>query len=182
MIRPADPRLPALLLLLASLAACQKPAPPPAPASVRVENRALGLVVAALPDGFRVEANEGTTLRFSSDGASGAGTLTISVGPAGESVNVVEEAKSAQKELEQRPDATFAGGNELVTPAGAGFAVRGSWSEGSGRLEERRIYALHPDQSGRLVTLVDRYPAGDAANARDRFGRELALLSALEAP
>jgi hypothetical protein len=181
MSRPARPCLLALVLSIALFGACRKPEPPPAPAPVRVENRALGLAIAALPDGFRVEANDGTTLRFASDGASGAGTLTVSVGPAGESVNVIEKAKSAQKELEQLPGATFSGGNELVTPAGAGFAVRASWDEGAGRVEERRIFALHPDQSGRLVTLVDRYPAGDATNARDRFGRELALLSALEA-
>ncbi len=172
----------ALLASILAIAACQKSAPPPAPAPVRIESPALGLVIAALPDGFRLEANQGETLRFASDGASGSGTLTLAVDGTRSSVNVIEEAKSAQKELEQRREATFSGGNELVTPAGAGYAVRGSWAEGGGRFEERRIFALHPDRSGRLITLVDRYPAGDAVNARDRFGRELALLSALEAP
>jgi len=182
MNRHTLPRPIALALALLVVAACKKPAPPPAPEPVRVENATLGLFIGALPDGFRVESNDGETLRFASDGATGAGTLTVAIDRSSRSVNVVEEAKSAQKELEALPEATFAGGNELVTPAGAGYAVRGSWSEGGVRIEERRIFALHPDGSGRLITLVDRYPAGDAANARDRFGRELALLSALEAP
>lgn len=181
MNRIALPRQLALALSFVAVAACQKAAPPPAPAPVRIENPALGLVIAALPDGFRLDANEGETLRFASDGTTGAGTLTVSVDRSSRSVNVIEEAKSAQKELEGLPEATFAGGNELVTPAGAGYAVRGSWTEDGVRLEERRIFALHPDGSGHLVTLADRYPAGDTANARDRFGRQLALLSALEA-
>lgn len=181
MNRIALPRKLALALSFAAIAACQKAAPPPALTPVRIESPALGLVIVALPDGFRLEANEGETLRLTSDGATGTGTLTVSVDRRSRSVNVVEEAMAAQRELEGRPEATFAGGNELVTPAGAGYAVRGSWTEGGVRLEERRIFALHPDGSGHLVTLADRYPAGDTANARDRFGRELALLSALEA-
>jgi hypothetical protein len=167
---------------LAALAlACREPAPPPAPAPVRVENAALGLAIAGLPEGFAVEANEGATLRLASAGPGGRGTVTLAVEAAARSVNVIEEAKAAQREIEAKPEATFAGGNELVTPAGAGYAVRGSWVEGGARIEERRIFCLHPDGSGRLVTLVERYPAGDAPNAGERFRRALELLSALEA-
>lgn len=174
------PRSAALLALATLLTGCQKAAPP-APVPARVEAPGLGLVIPALPGGIRFEAIEGGALRFASEGASGTGRLSVTVDETKRSVIVVEEAKQAQKELEAKPEAVFAGGNELVTPAGAGYAVRGSWMEGGARVEERRIFALHPDGSGRLVTLVDRYPAGDAVNARDRLGRELELLAALEA-
>jgi hypothetical protein len=162
-------------------AACGQPEPAAPPPPTRVENAELGLALAALPDGVSVETNAGAVLRFATAGAGGEGRLTISVGGAGEAVNVVEEAKRARAELEARPEARFSGGNELVTPAGAGYAVRGSYADGTARVEERRIFALHPDGSGRLLTLVERYPAGDAADSNARFGRTLALLGELQA-
>jgi hypothetical protein len=59
--------------------------------------------------------------------------------------------------------------------------VRGSWAEGGAWIEKRRVSCLHPDGSARLVTLVERYPVGDAPNAGERFRRALELLCALEA-
>lgn len=170
-------------LALASFAcrAKETPAAPAPAAPVRIESAELGLAIAALPAGLTLEAEADGALRFSSVGASGSGRLTLTSEPAARSVNVVEEAKAARAELEAMPEATFSGGNELMTPAGAGYTVRGSWREGAGRVEERRIFALHPDGSGRLVTIVERYPAGDVAETGARFQRALLLLGELEA-
>ncbi len=174
-----------MILVLASgplaLAGCRAkgaPAPTPTP-PVRVDNAALGLSFDELPEPFHVKENSGDQLVLD-DGAGGTVDFAVSK-PDLNGVNLVAEAQRAGKELAAQPDGKFSGGNELVTPFGAGYTVRGSYREGAARIEERQVFLLHPDGSGRLVTVRYRYPAGDSKLAVAKLREALTLVGALGA-
>lgn len=170
-----------LVLGLAALAACSKPAPPPPaapPAPVRVENAALGLVFTALPQGFKVTKNEGAALVFDADLAGVAATVTVGVGePETGAIGLVDRANAFGAEA-QAAGGKFHGGNELVTPFGSATTVRATVD--GGKIEERRVLMLHPPDPRRLLTFVMRYPPGDAQATRDRLMQLMGLLGAME--
>jgi hypothetical protein len=142
---------------------------------VRVASPALGIAFASLPAPFALAVDEGDPFELvTGDGGRLAALVTEGA------VNLVEEARRAQREFESLPGGTFAGGNELGTPYGTASTVRGSYDERGARVEERRVFLLHPDGSGRLLTLRFTYPAGDAETARDRLRQTIDLLSELE--
>ncbi len=170
----------ALLPLLILCAACGSPEQDSAPAAApRIENEQLGLAVAALPAGFSVDTNQGDTLRFARTGASG-GTLSILVGaPQMAGINLVQATKDHKQEILARPQGAYSGALELQGPFGTAFQSRGRYAdpEGSGLLEDFRIYTVHPS-GDRLVTLRYLYPADP--NIKDRQEHLFAFLGELE--
>lgn len=170
-----------LLLGLAALAACSKPAPPPAAAPaapVRVENAALGLVFTALPAGFTVARNEGATLAFDADLKGTAATVAVAVGESeGGALGLVDRARAWGAEV-QTAGGQFHGGNELVTPFGQAYTVRATVD--GGKVEERRVLMAYPPDPTRLLTMTMRYPPGDPQTARDRLMQLMDLLSSME--
>jgi hypothetical protein len=154
--------LPFLLLVLA--AACGPGETPPADTGVR--NEALDIRLAAVPEGFHVVENDGSSLVLAPSGEGVEGRVTFSVGPPVEGVNLIAAMDEHQAEIEALPDGDYRGGQELQTPLGTAFYSRGRFRDADGNLvEETRILAIHP-RAERLLTLQYRYPAADDSRSR----------------
>jgi hypothetical protein len=166
----------ALLLFACSSPPAEETTPtPPAP----IENAALRLRLATLPEGWRMTAGDGARWAFAAPLGETAGTATIEVAtPASPAVNLVEEAKAYGEAAAAAEGGKFFGGNELVTPYGSAYTVR-VLVEG-GTAEERAVLLLHPDGSGRLLRIGLRYPPGEGETARGRLKQALELVGALE--
>ncbi|NHZ73190.1 MAG: hypothetical protein GWP16_01815 [Nitrospirae bacterium] len=167
-------------IALASLA-CQAPEPTPA-GPKRIENPDLGIAIAALPEAFEVETNQGSELRLSAPGPNGAGSIEIAVEPAGSAaINLPAEAKATQRYFESLTNGQYFGNLELVAPIGAAFTARGAYDRADGRVEEIRVFALHPTES-RLLTLAFVYPAGEGQERMQQLAGLLGEIEGLELP
>jgi hypothetical protein len=178
---PARLRALPLLVVAAALAAgaCSRTEPAPAaPEPAAVENARLEIAVRPLPEGFEVAENLDDRLRFDVllDGTAGSATLMVGP-PTPSGVNLVDSAKSWGEAAAAAAGGRFFGGNQLGTPFGPAYTVRALVD--AGRTEERRVYLLHPGGGDRLLTLVLRYPAGDAAVANGRLRQAMDLVGAL---
>jgi hypothetical protein len=169
--------LAAALVLLTTPVGCRRNVVPAAATPRPVENPTLGLEITDLPAPFQVVDNSpaGLTLSAGPDAL-----VELHVDGRESGVDVVAEAKRAQKEFEAFPGGSFAGGNEMMTPSGSAYTVRGTYQSDGKRVEERRTFLVHPESDKRLVTIVYRYPPGDAAAVRERLQQTLDLVSALE--
>jgi hypothetical protein len=166
-------------LALTVAAACG-PSQPPAtpPAATGIESAALGLRLTSLPEGFSLTLDQADRIVFDAPAGALKGTATIELGATSSSaVNLVAEAK-AFGEAAAAQGGKFFGGNELVTPFGSAYTVRILVDRGL--TEERAVFLLHPDGSGRLLVLRLRYPPGDAEGTRARMLQALELVGALE--
>lgn len=162
-------------------AACQKPEPAPA-APERVENPDLGIAIAALPSAFEVVVNQGSDLRLTAPGLNGAGSVAIGVGPAGSTaINLPAEAKASQQYFESMGNGQYFGNLELVAPFGSAFTARGAYDREDGRVEEIRVFALHPIQS-RLLTVSFVYPEGEGKERMQQLAELLGEIEGLESP
>jgi len=189
---------PAALLLAAAAGAAvltagcaREEAAPPEP--VRVENAALGIALDIPGDApVEVEDASGETIRLAraAEGEVGPGTLVFATGPPPEyGPNLVEAVKEREAELEGLPDGEFYGQLELGSQLGPAYATRGRFTDESGeKVEETRIYVVHPTQRDQLMWLTYRYvpSPGDTearrAQALDAFGWIEPLAAAGEAP
>ena len=172
-----------ILLLLATLtgAACRSPEPSPE-APPRVENPELGLAIAALPSPFEVESNQGSELRLTAPGPNGAGSMVIEVEAAGPTaINLPEAAKATQSDFESMTNGEYFGNLELVAPIGSAFTARGAYDRADGRVEEIRVFALHPLES-RLLTLTFVYPEGEGKERMQQLATLLGEIEGLESP
>lgn len=182
------PRSSALLLpalALTFFACAREAAPPPAPALVRVELGGAGLAVASVPAAFRLVSSGPVEARFAPAPAAGApvapGELLLTVAPPTKSgINLIQLVKDSRAEFEGRAGGEFLGQRELVVPWGSAFTARGRFAEGGGQIEELRLFALHPGDMDRLLTVVYRYPMTTAEDSSRRFGEALAVLGELE--
>jgi len=159
--------------------ACAPTAPPPVQQPVAIENTALGLRLAHLPEGATVAVDEGARWTLDAPIGKTKGTITIEIRPTdSKNVNLVAEARGAGEAAAALPGGKFFGGNELVTPGGSAYTIR-TLVDG-GLVEQRDVFVLHPDGSGRLVVLSVRYPPGDAEATKARLLQMLDLVGALE--
>ncbi|MDH3402810.1 MAG: hypothetical protein OES32_08045 [Acidobacteriota bacterium] len=173
-MKAAAPVAAALALLLA--AACREAAdeaPPPA----RVENAALELAVARLPEPFLVAENAGSTLRFTTTHETG-GTVEVTVGEPEYGLNLVAKVQKRRAAFEAAPGGEYKGSRELGTPFGPAYYARGLYDTESGRAEQTWIFALHPAGDSRLLTLIYTYPPGEE---QIRVPELLGLVGELEA-
>lgn len=168
-------RSPAACCLLALVAACAAE-PPPAPRE-RVENPGLGIAIAALPVGFTIVANEGTTLELRGVSSKGPGTLTFAAGPAETNINLVEEIARQKEAFLAQPSGEYFGQRELVTPNGTAFTVRGRYAAPEGATEEVKVLAIHP-WGDRKLFLTYRYPAG--GDTQERADQLLEVIGEIE--
>jgi hypothetical protein len=157
------------------LSTCARtPETPPDPS---VTNQVLGIRLASLPSDFQVSLNEGEHLELVPVESSVEGRVTFSVGQRETGINLVAAVKGHQRRVEERPEADYRGGQELVTPLGTAFYSRGRFLTGLTESEETAIFVKHPSES-RLLTIAYRYPAG--ADSSVRVQQLLDILGELE--
>jgi hypothetical protein len=152
------------LLPLAMVLACREPLPPPGTPR-RVESPALELAFSDLPRACAVAANEGERLVFACDLEGSRGEVEVEVS-APERVNLLEAARQQQQHYEGLPEGRFHGNRELVTPLGPAYTARGSYLLDGKRVEEAKVFTLHPFYTNRRVTLLNRYPEGESVPER----------------
>lgn len=159
------------------IGACRSPEPTVA-APERVENAALGIAIADLPEPFVLETNQGSTLRFTTPGGERDGLLWLEVGPpAGGAINLVEEVKARKAIFEETEGGRYFGNRELATPHGPAYTARGAFEKSDGVIEEIWIYTVHPAEY-RLLTLVYRYPSGE--DSAERAAQVMSILGEVE--
>jgi hypothetical protein len=167
----------ALALVCLGIGACSSPEPQRA-VPERVENAALNLAIAEVPEPFVLATNKGTTLSFTTPSVEGDGRLRIEVGPlSSEAINLVEEVKSRKAVFEEAAGGRYFGNRELATPNGPAFTARGTIEGAEGIVEEIWVYAIHPAEY-RLMTLVYRYPS--AEDSADRAAQLMSILGEVE--
>lgn len=172
-----NPRIQIALALLA-LTACQTPAgDPDASATAPLENPALELAIADLPAPFVLAENSGTTLRFETTHESG-GSLAVSVDDPEYGLNLQALVKSRGDTFRALPGGEYNGSRELGTPFGPAYTSRGSYDTDRGREEQTWIFALHPADASRLLTLTYTYPPGEG---QTRVNELLSILGEIEA-
>jgi hypothetical protein len=172
-----NPRIPTALALLAT-AACQAPTEDTTTASLnRVESPALELAIADLPAPFVLAENAGTTLRFETTLETG-GELVFVVGEPELGLNLQAYFKSQGDAFRAQPGGEYNGSRELGTPFGPAYYTRGSYDTDRGREEQTWIFALHPADSSRLLTLTYTYPPGEG---QTRVHELLSVLGEIEA-
>ena len=159
------------------IGACQSPEPQVA-TPVRVENTALNIAIADVPEPFVLDTNQDTALLFTTPGVEGGGLLRIEVGPlSSAAINLVEEVKSRRTVFEETTGGRYFGNRELATPHGPAFTARGAIEGNDGVVEEIWIYSIHPTEY-RLLTLVYRYPS--AEDSADRAAQLMSILGEVE--
>lgn len=149
--------------LIASLGCGQPKAPDQV--STEVDNPALAIRLAQVPDDFRVITNHDETLVLSPSTEGVEGTVTFHVGPEETGINLVAAVHDHQARIEGLEGGTYSGARELEGPLGAAFYSRGSYVVDGARVEETMLTAIHPDGDRRLE-LVYTYPQGDDSSAR----------------
>lgn len=169
--------LPAVLALCCLLAAACGGRQPAAPVEEAVVNEALGLRLAPLPSDFEVAVNRQSDLELAPAADGVEGRVTFLVGEEETGINLVAAVKRHQQWIEEQPEASYQGGQELMTPHGTAFYSRGRFLLGLDPIEETVVLLKHPTQS-RLLTIRYRYPA--AADSSVRVQQLLDLVGALE--
>lgn len=176
-----------VLTALALIAAgCGGPAPVPEPAAPqRVENSSLGVALASIPEGFRLEANaEGEEARIVlvRKPELPPGTAVVEVGPEQRAgVNLVAEVNTQKAHIESLPEGNFQGQTELMGPTGTAYLTRGRYrGETGAEIEEMRVLTLHPSypEVKRLLTLTYTYEL--SGDTKDRGQQMLELLGEVE--
>jgi hypothetical protein len=169
--------LAALAAVAAALStACGAPAGDPPEDAQRLENPALELALASVPEPFVVAENDGATLRFSTTHATG-GEVVVEIADPEYGLNLQAEVVQRGDAFRAMPGGEYNGSRELGTPWGPAFYSRGSYDAAAGREEQTWIFALHPGGDSRLLTLIYTYPPGEG---QTRVNELLALLGEIE--
>jgi hypothetical protein len=164
-----------LALLSLALTGCGSQTAAPA-AAARVENSALGLAIAILPEAFEVAENVGESLRLTAPDVAGS-NVEITIGPLHMGgINLVEVVKEKRAAFEA--EGIYYGNRELMTPSGPAYTTRGQLTGPDGPVEVTAVYSLPPDGSDRLMTVTYSYPGGGDSQAR--VGELLELLGEIE--
>ncbi len=164
MIKPRRNTAVLLLLFVAAgfLAACQEPEPEGPPPAEPFENAALAIGSEGLGDSWALVSNEDQELVLS-DG--GDGVLTISMGEATSSPNIVEAVRGKLADFDAMEGGESFGNQQLQAPIGLVYTARGRYPGESGTTEEFWAYCVHP-LGGRLLEMLYTYPAGDDSQTR----------------
>ncbi len=175
-MRPRIPLALAFALLLG--AACEKAADEnAAPVSTRVENEALELALANVPEPFVMAENTGSTLRLATTHETG-GDVLVTVGEPEYGLNLQAKVAERRAAFEGAPGGEYKGSLELGTPFGPAYYSRGLYDTDTGREEQTWIFALHPAGDSRLLTLIYTYPPGEE---QTRVNELLGLVGEFEA-
>jgi len=167
-------------LCLATLAGCGRndtpavtsagdaPVEPVSAAPQRIESPALHIALAGVPAGFDVTANQGATLRLEREPGLPPGEAWIEVGaPVEGGINLREIVRGQRADFEARAGGSFSGNGELELPDGRpAYYSRGRFDDNSKKVEEFRVWSVHPVDANRVMTVFYRYPAGEDSKKR----------------
>lgn len=151
--------------------------PEAAPAE-RVENGALGIAIARVPQGFEVTRNEGEELILERTDEDDPARLSFELGTLqAAGVNLVARVWEEKERIEALPDGEYRGQNELGgVPLGTTYTSRGRFRGDEGEMiEEYRALLVHPNQN-RLLVLDYEYPVPPAGEAQDQNRLEELML------
>jgi len=174
-----------LTLAAFSAAGCGGPGPEPAPAAPqRVENHSLGLALASIPEGFRLESNqEGEEARIvlvrKPELPPGTAVVEVTAEQAA-GVNLVAAVNHQKEWIETLPEGKFQGQTELMSETtGTAYLTRGRYRDESGaEVEQMRSFTVHP-AANRMVTVTYTYAL--SGDTKDRGQQMLDLLGEVEA-
>ncbi len=154
----------AVIVVLLSLGAltCSQPAPPP---DTGVENTELGVKLAAMPEGLVLANNQGDSLELRPADEGKAGLVWFVAGPEQEGVNLVAAVQGHQAHIEDLPDGSYKGAQELQGDIGTAFYSRGRFTDAGSEFEETVLFVIHLKEN-RLLEIHYRYPAADDSAAR----------------
>jgi len=170
--------LPPVLIVAAAIGLSTACAPSVDTGPSPVDNPALGLRIARVPDGFEISRNEGSDLVLEPAADGVGGRVVVRVGPRETGVNLVAAVQAHRAEIEARPQGTYHGARELQGPLGTAFYSRGGWIDDDGTaMEETLVTAIHPSGDRRL-DIVYTYPAG--GDPGERVTAVLDLLAEIE--
>ena len=165
------------------LCACgAEPEPEPEPASQSVANDVLGVSFARIPQNFAVDVNEGDRLELRSTVEGDAGRMWIESGEVSDfGIRLVDSVNQQKEIYEARPGGEFNGSRKILTPLGEAYYSRGSFEENGVRVEEARVFTMHPVEN-RQLTLFYRYPAGTREESGARVQELLVWVGEMEGP
>jgi len=162
-----------LMLLVAGGVGCGEKKVEKAPARPAVPVPGLGITLASLPEGFKVQSGGNDMVVLAPENGELGGTVEIAAAPPEAGLNLQEAVKHHRKEIEERPEGHYLGAQELSGPTGTAYWSRGRYEADGKQVEETRIVTLDPSQQ-RILELTYIYPAG-----KDSKERVTALLDVL---
>lgn len=179
--RPALGGLLVVLIVVLSAAACDRESPEPETLADPITNATLNVSFADLPDGFEVARNDADGLWLRATDPEDDAELWLEVGAPSEfGIDLVALVNEQRADYEAMENGSYSGATKLVTPMGEAYNVRGQYEHEGARVEEARVFAVHPAEN-RLVTFHARYPAGGQEVSQERIGTLLAWVGELEA-
>ncbi len=181
MKRPSLVTVAAIVAVLAAAGCARQESTPVAAGGERIENPAMGLALAHVPEPFVLDANSAERLAFTTSHETG-GLLEFAVGPPENGLNLQAAVQQRGDAFRAKPGGNYNGSRELGTPWGPAYYSRGSYDAGSddadgGREEQTWIFALHPTDSSRPLTLTYTYPEGEG---QERVHELLGILGEVE--
>lgn len=140
---------------------------PPAEATSAVDLPSLGLSFAALPEGFTVAAGGSGEIELTATDPEAGGRMWLELqDPSDYGIDLVKVVTDQSEAYAQMENSEYFGGRKLVVAAaGEAYYVRGRYDQGGERLEETRVFLIHPAEN-RLVSLHYAYPAGEDSPER----------------
>lgn len=139
------------------------------PAFERAENAQLGFAIGAVPEGLKVDVNEGSRLELVPADPALGGRLELMVGEPVTlgGVNLVAAYQAHKEDINSRTDGEYKGQRELIgMPMGTSFYSRGRYTAEDGTAtEETIVFFVHP-LNDRTLEVVYRYPAGEDSAIR----------------
>jgi len=137
----------------------------------------LGITVASVPSGFKVQAAEADRILLVPADPGLGGSIEIAGLTPEAGTNLQEAVTSHRKGIEERAGGRYLGAQELAGPLGTAYWSRGRYETGGLEMEETWILTLDPSQ-GRILRLSYVYPAG--SDSKDRVSALLDLAAELE--
>jgi len=151
-------------------------APPPTPGAVQpgdgFANPELDLSAATVPESFKVEANESSTLVLGSVDPASSARVHVEVVRG----DLKATARRHQTHVEADLGGTYRGSQQVEGPLGPAIWSRGEYDEDGEAFEEGRLITSHPSGQGTL-TLTYKYPAGEQEARKQEL---LALLEGMK--
>lgn len=157
----------------------EQEADPVSPAARRVESPEMGIALARLPKEFEVVSTEGEEIRLTARKSFPQGTVSIAIGPEQRAgVDLTEAVRQQKAHIESLPEGDYRGNVELGSPIGTAYTTRGRYLDDEERIEEIRLFAVHPT-ANRLLWVKYTYPAG--GDTKTRMDQAMEILGELEA-